>query len=156
MNETRLVKSIQRLATVLAKQERQTAAGFEISVSQMRILLSLEQAGSDGSGISELAQDQGLAVSTMTRNLALLEEKGWIRRVPGEQDKRTVKVGLCDSGRELAAKLSGTNIARFSHAFREFHPTDRVERAVALDRVATAIEKVDPANAQRGGKPEKL
>jgi DNA-binding MarR family transcriptional regulator len=142
MSETRLVKSIQRLASALAKQERQTAAGFGVSVSQMRILLSLEQA-SGPLRISDLAEEQGLAVSTMTRNLALLEEKGWLRRAPGEEDKRTVKVELSDGGRELAGKLSGTNIARFSHAFREFHPSDRVERAVALDRVAAAIEHID-------------
>ena len=143
MSETRLVKSIQRLASALAKQERQTAAGFGVSVSQMRILLSLEQA-SGSSRISDLAEEQGLAVSTMTRNLALLEEKGWLRRTPGQEDKRTVRIELSESGRDLAAKLSGTNIARFSHAFREFHPSDRVERAVALDRVAAAIESVEP------------
>ena len=93
--------------------------------------------------ISDLAEDQGLAVSTMTWNLKLLEDKGWVRRVPGADDRRTVKVELTNGGREVAAKLSNTNVARFSHAFREFHPSDRVERAVALDRVAAALEKTE-------------
>ncbi|MBI5508451.1 MAG: MarR family transcriptional regulator [Deltaproteobacteria bacterium] len=142
MSEARLVKSIQRLASALAKQERQTAAGFGVSVSQMRLLSSLETTQAPAR-ISDLATEQGLAVSTMTRNLALLEEKGFLRRVPGADDKRTVTVELSESGRALAAKLSDTNIARFAQAFRGFHPTDRVERAVALDRVAAAIEKID-------------
>ena len=142
MSDSRLVKSIQRLASALAKQERQTAGSFGVSVSQMRILMSLEQL-KGGTRISTLADEQGLAVSTMTRNLALLEDKGWVCRTSGETDKRTVEVRLSEPGREVAEKLSGTNIARFSRAFREFHPTDRMERAVALDRVAAAIESAE-------------
>jgi DNA-binding MarR family transcriptional regulator len=143
MSETRLLRSVQRLASALTKLERQAAAAAGVSVSQMRILLSLEQAGRN-LRISDLADDQGLAVSTMTRNLKLLEgEKGWVRRVPGTIDKRTVEIELTDAGREVAASLSDTNVAQFSHAFRQFHPSDRVERAVALDRVAAALEKSD-------------
>jgi len=93
--------------------------------------------------VSDLADEQGLAVSTMTRNLKLLEDKGWVHRVPGTDDRRTVQVALSESGRALATRLSDTNVARFSRAFGEFHPTDRVERAVALDRVAAAIEKAE-------------
>jgi len=135
------LRSVQRLASALTKLERQAAAAAGVSVSQMRILLSLEQAGRN-LRISDLADDQGLAVSTMTRNLKLIEgEKGWVRRVPGVVDKRTVEIELTDVGREVAASLSDTNVAQFSRAFREFHPSDRVERAVALDRVAAALEK---------------
>ena len=142
MSEARLLRSVQRLATALAKQERQTAAAAGISVSQMRILLTLDSQGIEGMRISDLADEQGLAVSTMTRNLALLELKGWARRMPGAEDKRTVRVALSLTGKDLAARLSNTNVARFSQAFREFHPSDRVERAVALDRVAQAIERI--------------
>ncbi len=143
MTDTRLVRSVQRLASALARMERQAATSLGVSVSQMRILLTLEQAASRLVRISDLAEEQGLAVSTMTRNLKLLEDKGWVSRVPGTDDRRTVQVALSDSGRELAARLSETNVARFSRAFREFHPSDRLERAVALDRVAAAIEKAD-------------
>ncbi len=143
MSDARLLKSLQRLASALAKQERQTAARFDISVSQMRILLSLGEAGEHSLRISDLAAEQGLAVSTMTRNLALLEDKGWVRRIPGAEDKRTVGVELTDVGRTLAGELATTNVARFGRAFSGFHPSDRVERAVALDRVAAALEASD-------------
>ena len=133
-------RSVQRLASALTKLERQAAAAAGVSVSQMRILLSLEQAGRN-LRISELADEQGLAVSTMTRNLKLLEKKEWVRRLQGSTDKRTVEVALTECGTKISVSLSDTNVAQFSRAFREFHPSDRVERAVALDRVAAALEK---------------
>ncbi len=140
MSETRLLRSVQRLASALTKLERQAAAAAGVSVSQMRILISLEHAERT-LRISALAEEQGLAVSTMTRNLKLLERKAWVRRLPGSADKRTVEIELTEAGREVASSLSDTNVAQFSRAFRRFHPSDRIERAVALDRVAAALEK---------------
>jgi DNA-binding MarR family transcriptional regulator len=141
MSKVHLLRSVQRLASALAKMERQAAASAGVSVSQMRILLTLE-AGE--MRISDLAQDQGLAVSTMTRNLELLERRGWISRMPGAGDRRTKLVELTQQGRQLAGRLSDTKVARLSQAFSRFHPSDRVERAVALDRVAAALERMSP------------
>lgn len=143
MSQTRLLRSVQRLANALARLERQVAAANGVSVSQMRVLRSLDQSEQNGARISDLAGEQALAVSTMTRNLSLLERRGWIARATGASDRRTVWIRLTDSGRELAATLTDTSVARFSRAFSRFHPTDRVERAVALDRVAAALEKAD-------------
>ena len=144
MNQERLLRSVQRLSSVLSRLERQTAAASGVSVSQMRLLVYLEQSAEKGGGrLSDLAEDQGLALSTMTRNVTLLEEKGWVQRVTREDDRRVVTVSLTESGRQLAASLHGNSVARFAGAFRSFHPSDRVERAVAVDRVAEALERVD-------------
>ena len=147
MSDERLLRSVQRLASALSKMERQAAAENGVSVSQMRVLLALGTETDGGVRISDLAEDQGLAVSTMTRNLAGLERKGWVERRPGESDRRTVFVYLTDNGRLVAGTLGETNVARFGRAFGTFHPSDRVERAVALDRVAAAIEKSDEDGA---------
>ena len=150
MSERRLVRSLQRLSHALAKLERQTAAQHDISASQLRILLALgaasatavvESAG-EPSRVSELARTQGLAVSTMTRNLDVLERKGFILRRTGQSDRRTVTVCLTDDGAGAALRLRDATTAQYHQAFRRFHPSDRVERAVALDRVAEALEGV--------------
>ena len=141
MSEQRLVQSVQRLASALARLERQCAAQNDVSVSQLRVLIHLADANG-GVRISDLAQDQGLAVSTMTRNLGLLERKGWIVRETGTQDRRTVLVSLTATGSCVSGSLARSTHGLFGRAFERFHPTDRVERAVALDRVAAALEKV--------------
>lgn len=154
MSDTRLLRSVQRLASALARLERQTAARAGVTVSQMRVLVYLDQvppaASEQGVRIGTLADDQGLAISTMTRNIALLERRGWVSRVSGADDRRTVRVLLTESGREKALELQDTTLSRFQRAFHAFHPTDRVERAVALDRVAEALETND---ANRTRKP---
>jgi len=144
MSDRRLVQSVQRLATALSRLERQTAAEHDVSVSQLRVLMHLAQGENSGVRISDLAQEQGLAVSTMTRNLGLLEKKGLITRIAGAQDKRTVVARLTDAGLARSRLLKTTTVGLFGKAFHAFHPSDRVERAVALDRVAAALEKVGP------------
>lgn len=149
MSDTRLLRSVQRLASALGKLERQTAARAGVTVSQMRVLLHLDQAGTQPVRIGTLAEDQGLAISTMTRNIALLERRAWVRRESGAADRRTVHVVLTDAGREKAASLQNTTLSRFQRAFHTFHPTDRVERAVALDRVAEALESHDVGTSRK-------
>ena len=60
----------------------------------------------------------------------------------GQADRRTVMVSLTALGRQRSKSLENTTANQFGQAFSAFHPTDRVERAVALDRVAAALEKV--------------
>jgi DNA-binding MarR family transcriptional regulator len=144
MSQERLLRSVQRLSCVLSRLERQTAAQQGVSVSQMRVLIYLGQAEDQtGVRLSDLADDQGLALSTMTRNVSLLEQNGWVRREAGREDRRVVTVALTEPGRRLAASLRENSVARFSSAFRTFHPSDRIERAVAMDRVAEALERIE-------------
>lgn len=143
MTDDKLLRSVQRLSTALARMERQVAARGGVSVSQLRVMIYLQESRADGIRISDLAEDQGLAVSTMTRNLALLEKKGWIARKQGAADKRTVLIALTPAGREVAGGLQQTTLGQLSQVFRAFPDQDRTERAVALERVAAAIENAD-------------
>ncbi len=143
MTEDKLLRSVQRLSTALARMERQVAARGGVSVSQLRVMIYLHESSDDGIRISDLAEDQGLAVSTMTRNLALLEKKGWIARKQGAEDRRTVLIALTELGREVANGLQSTTLGQLNQVFRAFPDQDRTERAVALERVAAAIENAD-------------
>jgi DNA-binding MarR family transcriptional regulator len=79
----------------------------------------------------------------MTRNLLLLEKQGWVARLQGTEDRRVVQVRLTEAGSARARELQTTTVGQMSRAFAAFHPSDRVERAVALDRVAAALEAID-------------
>lgn len=143
MTEDRLLRSVQRLSNALARLERQAAARGGVSVSQLRVMIYLFESTADGIRISDLAEDQGLAVSTMTRNLALLEKKGWIARRKGAEDKRTVLIALTDPGREVASGLQDTTLGQLNQVFRAFPDTDRDGSATALDGVSDALERSD-------------
>jgi len=142
MADLRLIRAVRRISTVLARIERQLAAHDGVSVSQLRILMRLVQEEERGMRVSELAEDQGLAISTMTRNLALLEKRRWLTRSSGSNDKRTVVVTLTEEGRRHANALEARSNAVFQRAFQPFHRSAALERAVALQRVASALEEV--------------
>lgn len=150
MSEEKLLRSVQRLAGALGRLERQAAAKGGVTVSQLRVLSYLAERFPATVRVSDLADDQGLAVSTMTRNLAVLERKAWVIRLPGSADKRTVHVTLSDAGRAMATRLQDATITNFARAFQAFHPTDRVERAAALDRVAAALDEADSKGPTTG------
>ncbi|MEZ4270274.1 MAG: MarR family transcriptional regulator [Myxococcota bacterium] len=149
----RLLRSLRRLAIVLVRHERRFAAEQGLSASQVRVLATLrDMAGSDdGTCISQLANDQGLALSTMTRNLALLERKGWLKRVAGETDRRTVLIQLTQEGLQQADRLAQLSHQKLSDVFARTHPSDRLEQAVALNRVAVALEKSTGGDAKESG-----
>lgn len=141
MSDDRLIRSLERLAKILARLERQVANDEQISLAQLRILVQL---GADGSGlhVSDLAAAQGVALSTMTRNLAQVEKLGWVQRAEAPEDRRCVQITLTSEGAERARGIRQRQVAAYAQALQSFHPSDRVERAVALDRVAAALEKI--------------
>lgn len=142
MNESRFARSLWRMSCVLQRLERRAAADQQVTPSQLRLLLSLGRS-ENGRRVSDLAQEQGLDVSTMTRNLAQLEKRGWLTREPGKEDRRTTEVLLTAQGRQRAEALRQVIRRLCQRAFLSFHPSDRAERVVALDRVATALEKLE-------------
>lgn len=146
MNDQRLVRSVLRLAHALARLERQAAARSSLSVSQGRILTYLDKEtgeGDPGIRTGDLAESQGLAISTMTRNLDLLERKGWIVRHADPNDKRSIRVQLTPEGRELSRSYGDATHHQLTRAFGRLHPSEAVEQAAAVSRIAAALESLD-------------
>ena len=137
-SEVALIRAVRRLGVVLARLERHAAHAAEVSVSQLRILLQLQNRSIL---VSALAKEQALAISTVTRNIDLLLRNGWVQKQVGTNDQRTVQISLSPSGEALAARLDELLNQQLLLAFREFHATDRLERTVALDRVGSALLK---------------
>ena len=56
--------------------------------------------------MTQLADHTSIDVSTLSRLVASLEKKELVTRVPGEEDRRSVTVGLTDSGRNLGERIA--------------------------------------------------
>lgn len=54
---------------------------------------------------SEINERMVIGASTMTGTLDALEQRGWVRRVPKPNDRRSVLVEITDEGREAADVL---------------------------------------------------
>lgn len=64
------------------------------------------QALADGAlRLGELSKRLGITASTLTRNVARLEERGFVCRVGDPDDGRAQRVALTDTGRDAAAEV---------------------------------------------------
>jgi DNA-binding MarR family transcriptional regulator len=70
-----------------------------LRATQFTILANLMLRGPTPLG--ELAQKLGLERTTLTRNLALLETRGWVTIRPGDTDSRARIISATETGRSL-------------------------------------------------------
>jgi MarR family 2-MHQ and catechol resistance regulon transcriptional repressor len=145
-----LDRQAQRLHRVVAElvrryqfRDRNEICCFGISVSQC---YALEALGREGElTMSALAARMRLAVSTMTRVVDQLEERGLVRRLPGQDDRRVCCVAPTHEGHRLLARIS-EGLLSSERAILERVPADQ------RDSVITAIEELSRAvDAWRGG-----
>jgi len=112
-------------------------------VSQPEALVVMHLATHRGATINALHRTFGHRRSTLTSVLDRHEAKGYVRRRPGESDRRSVEVTLTPSGLRIAAE-----IARAFEALRAKLPPGSVEKIdlAALQRVADAASEAAPAS----------
>lgn len=112
---------------VIAIFDRELAP-YGIRNSQYTILTTLELRGATSLG--ELAKFLELDRTTLTRNLALIEAKNWVRSLPAPGDNRSRVLSVTNEGRaivfsafpawrkaqdQVAAAVQGHDLALLSH-----------------------------------------
>jgi len=85
-----------RAARTLTRAYDRELRTFDIRATQFTVLVMLLLRGP--TAIGDLADALGMERTTLTRNLALLESRGWIELRPGEDDARVRVVKVTRSG----------------------------------------------------------
>jgi DNA-binding MarR family transcriptional regulator len=109
---SRLRSAIRALVRRFGVAERADVACCGVTVAQAA---ALEALGAEGPlRLSDLSRSLGITPSTLTRNLARLEESGLIAREADPGDARSVRVGLTPRGRKAARSVAAqeTDFAR--------------------------------------------
>jgi len=122
---------IARLAHLLNNDLVEKLRTEDINVARWRILAVL--AMGDGITISEIIERAMMQQSALSRVLMTMEEEGYVRRVPRQDDGRYVDVFLTDRGRELFRSLDAVVRRRQNRLLKDFSPED-VAAAFALMR----------------------
>lgn len=105
---TLLVDCFRSILKVEEKSLNKLSA-YEISVSEFHLLESVGRGGEQGRRVSEIAQDLGVSVPSVTVALSKLEKKGYVRRFRCGRDGRAVNVSLTRIGRKM------NNVHRYFH-----------------------------------------
>ena len=129
--------SISRLARRL-RVERLGLGGTETLVSdiQLAALAALERHESMTPG--ELAEHEKVQPPSMTRVIAVLEERGLVRRAPHATDRRQVVLTVTLEGRDLVQRVRRRREAWLAQRLQELSPEERQ----VLRAAAPILEKI--------------
>ena len=125
-----------RLAIARTARRLRQEAGEELSPSQTAALATIDRHGPLTP--SELAVRERIQRPTVTRIVALLEERGLVQRTRDPQDGRSSLVALTPAGRDLLARGRTRKDAYLARRLREL---DGQERAT-LQRAAAILERL--------------
>jgi DNA-binding MarR family transcriptional regulator len=104
-----LCQRIQRVAHHLETRLRRELAVFGIEPWEIELLASLRRVGPPHQVTAGSLQDiMQLTTGAVTKRVAALEKKGWVRREVDAGDRRQVLVCLTDEGEQRALEVFAT------------------------------------------------
>jgi DNA-binding MarR family transcriptional regulator len=114
------------------------ASGLEpgLSDTQLAALSALERHGTMTPG--ELAEHEKVQPPSMTRVVAVLEERGLVIRQPHASDRRQVVLTATDQGKEVVRQSRRLREAWLAQRLRELTPAERT----LLRQAAAILEKL--------------
>jgi DNA-binding MarR family transcriptional regulator len=102
-----IVEIVPLVMRVLAAELRKS--GDNLSPAHLRTLTLLKI---QGCRLGELAEREQVTSATISRSVATLEERGWVRRVRSQDDRRVVVAELTPQGESVLQALQARARAR--------------------------------------------
>jgi DNA-binding MarR family transcriptional regulator len=110
----------------------------DLTMAQFRALAAVRRWGRQSG--RELAKRLGVTPGTLVPLIDRLEQFGYLRRVPGLQDRRLTWLELTPKADRLFERLWGMGAARVAVAVSRLVPRDRAELRRLLNQVADHLE----------------
>ena len=86
--------------------------------------------------MTELAEAVGASLASTSGVVDRLAQRGFVRRVPSQEDRRVVTVELTDEGREALVAFKGDMIGRLSMLVDPLEKDERVELTRLLKKLS--------------------
>ncbi|MGH3156469.1 MAG: MarR family winged helix-turn-helix transcriptional regulator [Streptosporangiaceae bacterium] len=131
IDAARLRQAIARLSRRLRRHQQ---AG--LTPTQLAALYTVEQSGP--LRLSDLAAAEGIAPSTLTRLVAVLEERGYVQRCAVAGDARASKLTVTPTGREVLEHIRQESTTALAGSLALLSP----EQLAALQAALPAIEQL--------------
>ncbi|GGM08270.1 MarR family transcriptional regulator [Streptomyces fumigatiscleroticus] len=128
------VETVQREMTVFARRARASAGRMhpELSLVSYTLLGHLEESG--GCRATDLAAHYALDKSTVSRQVAVLEQAGLVGRRPDPDDARVQILELTEAGRSVLARVTVRRRAAFRERLADWSEEDLTRFAGYLVR----------------------
>ncbi len=129
---------VRQAGTVRLQQRLLADAGVELDRSSHPILRRVEEAGR--LRVTELADALGLDVSTISRQVRVLEERRMLRRATDEADRRARALEIPDAGALALKRLREARVRLVTDVLAEWDTADVRALAPLLSRLAASFQ----------------
>lgn len=112
-----------------------------LTFARMRVLWELELQGSQI--MTNLKDALSITARSLTSLIDGLEEDGYVRRVPHEEDRRATVIELTEDGQEAVTRIRAAHNERAAMLFDTLSETQRGQMLGVLEELMAAFQ--DPA-----------
>ena len=119
------------------------AIRYDMTMAIGYVLLNIDT--EQGTPATKIGPLLGMEPRSLVRMLKSLEERGWIRRVIDENDKRFVRILLTDAGKEKR-EVAREGVIQFNNLIRENIPLEKL--VVFFDVMKDINRLVEDENAK--------
>ncbi|WP_329242101.1 MarR family transcriptional regulator [Streptomyces sp. NBC_01478] len=136
----RLASELRLAVGRLTRRLRQAHAVGDVSLSGVSVLARLARDGAESP--TSLAEAERVRPQAMASTLALLEQRGLVRRSPDPADGRRSILEITDEGRAVLDERRSASVHRLGAVLDEFTAQERATLASALpllDRLAERL-----------------
>jgi len=138
----RLRDAIRALVRRFSLAERADMSCCGMTVAQAA---TLEALNGGGLRLSDLGKLLGIAPSTLTRNLARLEERGLIRKEPDPVDGRAQLVALTDAGFNAGGEIERQEEIFARSVLDQLPEGSTTDALIILENLLTAVRSASEA-----------
>ena len=92
--------------------------------------------------MTDLSERIGIASPTVTKLIKDLESKGFVKRVPHEEDGRASLVGLADEGRRVAAMIDRARLKALEETLVDWSEEDLQHFIALFTRLQTDLQRL--------------
>jgi len=146
---------ISEVAREVVRRRSSDACCGDLTLEQYETLRTVS--AGERATIGSLSKALGVDVSTMSRNVSVLERNGYLTRVRSEDDGRVVRVSLTSQGRRALETLRCGERDVLGDVYERLPPSDRVAvmtalqvlRACLLEEGAAAMSCCSPVSIRK-------
>lgn len=130
-----------RLSLFRRAERLLTNRGFDINITQFRVLKMLSQV--DSISATALAHQVEHDCGALTRLLDRLQEKGYVARRPNATDRRAIDIFMTDKGRAAWESMQGCSAQLNAEVFAVLSDAEQAQLFALLHRVRDHLDAED-------------
>jgi DNA-binding MarR family transcriptional regulator len=137
-----LSEELTRLFSLLGKVTSDYRRSTPLTRLEFQVIGRLLRTGDMRAG--DLAQQEGLDQSTLSRRIASLVERGLVRRQADPSDRRAQVLQLTDAGKDAYDTEQARRVQLVTDAVAHWSSPDRAELARLLHELNSALQRIHP------------